>query len=157
MTTTNSYWTGRDILVFDIRSLSSQDYDDIINVWELAGLPYKKKGRDSKKEIERQLSCDSIIFRGCYVKGQLGGVVIGTLDGRKGYINRLAVIPGFQRKGLAKALIEELERIFRERGIKVIEVLIDDHSPESKKLFNGLGYKPHDDITYYSKRESKHV
>ncbi len=144
-------------MAFDVRSLSPKDYDDIISVWDRAELPYKKKGRDSKWEIERQLSSDSTIFRGCYVKDKLVGVVIGTYDGRKGYINRLAVIPELQRKGFSKALIRELERVFQERGIKVIEVLIDDHSPESKMLFENLGYKPHGDITYYSKRESQDV
>lgn len=98
---------------------------------------------------------DPDMFLGGFAGERPVGVIIGTYDGRKGYINRLAVIPEWQRKGIARGLIEKLEKAFHKRNIKVIEVLIEDWGTDSKALFESLGYIPHKDITYYSKRESQ--
>ena len=89
----------------DIKPLKLEDYDAIINVWKLAHLPFKPRGRDKKDEIKRQISASPDIFLGAYVNGQLIGVIMGSDDGRKGWINRLAVHPGYRRQGLAGSLI----------------------------------------------------
>ncbi len=141
----------------EYRTLGPEDYDDIISVWNRAGLPYKPKGRDKKDNIIKQMAKDPEMFQGCLAGTKLVGVVIGSYDGRKGYINRLAVIPEWQRKGIARGLIEELEKVFHDRGIKVIEVLVEEWGTDSKALFESMGFVPHDDITYYSKRESRDI
>jgi hypothetical protein len=54
----NSFLIGREIL--NLRTLSMADYDAIIKVWELAGLPFKPLGRDSPAEIERQMAKENL-------------------------------------------------------------------------------------------------
>ena len=158
MTTTSSFSTGADRLDYDIRVLGPDDYDDIISVWERAGLPFRPKGRDSREEITEQMNLDPEMFIGCFVDVELVGLVIGSYDQRKGWINRLAVVPEHQRKGIAKALVKRIEDILKGKGFRIIATLIEGDSPESMRLFTEAGYKRHyGDIEYLTKRESEDV
>lgn len=138
----------------EFKKLKFCNYDSIIEVWERSGLPIKKFGRDSRKNIQEQMKDDHLLFLGAFENNKLIGVIIVNHEGRKGWINRLAVLPEFQRKGVASKLIEYGESWLRERGIKIYATLIEDYNDSSKKLFKKMGYVFHKDIFYFSKRES---
>ncbi len=93
---------------------------------------------------------------GAYEGDELIGVIVGSDDGRKGWINRLAVLPKYRRQGVASALIVSCEKALRKRGRRIICTLVEDN-PESLKLFKKAGYTKHDEIFYLSKREAKDV
>src|SRR5579863_2808887 len=42
-------------------------------------------------------------------RGQIAGAVLGAYDGRRGWVNRLAVRPDVRGQGIAKKLMAELE------------------------------------------------
>jgi ribosomal protein S18 acetylase RimI-like enzyme len=96
-------------------------------------------------------------FIGAFENGKLIGAVIASSDGRKGWINRLAVDPEYRRRGIAKALIAEAEKALRQKGLKIFCALIEDSNKASKELFRKCGYVEHRDIIYFSKRESDEV
>jgi len=136
------------------KKLKIGNYDSIIEVWKRSGLPIKKFGRDSKEDIQKQMKDDHLLFLGAFEDNRLIGVAIVNHEGRKGWINRLAVLPEFQRRGVASKLVGYGENWLTEKGIKIYATLIEDYNDSSKSLFKKLGYKFHDDIFYYSKRES---
>jgi N-acetylglutamate synthase len=140
-----------------IQRLTIDNYAEIINLWSKAKLPFRPKGRDSKKAIEAQMETPPNLFLGAYQGDHLVGVALLTCDGRKGWINRLAVDPEHRNRGIAKALIAESERVFREHGIAIFCSLIDDDNSASKELFKRCGYVEHHDIIYFSKRDSDEV
>jgi len=138
----------------EFKKLKFGDYDSIIEVWKRSGLPIKKLGRDSRENIQEQMKDDHLLFLGAFENNKLIGVIIVNHGGRKGWINRLAVLPEFQRKGVASKLIEYGENWLKEKGIKIYATLIEDYNDSSKKLFKKMGYVFHRDIFYFSKRES---
>ncbi len=87
-------------------------------------------------------------------EGHIVGSALGTHDGRKGWINRVAVAPEHQRHGVAKMLVGEVEKRLEDRGIEIVACLIEDHNTVSKEVFCSLGYSAHEDITYFSRRKS---
>ncbi len=135
-----------------LREMRPEDYDAVIKLWEAAGLPYKPRGRDSRSAIEQQLRLPTAIYLVAELDGQIVGSVLGTHDGRKGWINRVAVHPDHRRKGIARRLVEAVERRCLELGIEIFAALIEDWNETSMKVFARLGYVKHDDIFYYSKR-----
>jgi len=145
---------GQDI---GIRRLTINDYDQMVQLWKNCGLPFRPRGRESKKAIEAQMTADPHLFLGAFEDSHLIGTVIISCDGRKGWINRLAVDPEHRRKGIAKALVTEAEKVLRERGIRVFCVLIKDSNESSRNLFKKAGYKELKDIKYFSKRDSEEV
>jgi len=102
------------------------DYDDILNVWTLAGLPFKPKGRESRELLSLEMDNPYCIFYGMYDDDRLIGVVIGNFDGRRGWINRLAIIPDYRGKNLGQLLIDKAEQFLYENGAKVICALIEN-------------------------------
>jgi len=141
----------------EIRRLTISDYEEMVRLWSRAKLPFKPKGRDSKKAIAAQMKANSEFFLGAFENNRLVGTVIISCDLRKGWINRLAVDPDHRYRGIAKVLIAESEKILRKHGIRIFCALIEDYNTISKKLFKECGYIEHRDIIYFSKRDSNEV
>ena len=135
-----------------IRSFRLEDYDRLVRIWEESGLPYKPAGRDKKENIAREISRPNAVFLVVEKDGQLVGSAFGTHDGRKGWINRVAVIPAFRRRGIAAFLVRELERRISGMGMGIIACLIEEWNEESMKFFEKIGYTCHKDIFYFTKR-----
>jgi ribosomal protein S18 acetylase RimI-like enzyme len=141
----------------EIRKLTINNYEEIIKLWTRASLPYKQKGRDRKEAIAAEMKANPEFFLGAFEDNRLVGMVIISCDMRKGWLNRLAVDPDYRHCGIAKALIDESEKILRKHGIRIFCALIEDYNTASKKLFNECGYVKHRDIIYFSKRDSNEV
>lgn len=98
------------------------------------------KGRDRRAAFVRQLGSSRTTYLGAFDGGRLIGVVLGTHDTRKGWINRLAVHPDYRRRGVAGRLVRSCERALRALGIEMFAALIDADNKASARLFRSLGY-----------------
>ena len=151
------------------RLFKIDDYQDLISLWNKAGLPCKTTGRDSLVSICRELrysenktqqinssqNIGELIL--AFVDNTLIGSILATTDGRKGWINRLAIDPSHRNMGLALDLIKKGEESLQAKGIKIIACLIEDQNKPSIALFAKAGYVYHKDISYYSKRDNSDV
>ncbi len=140
-----------------IRELRPEDYDALIALWNAAGLSYRPHGRDRREHIAREIAGGCSIFLVAEDDGRIVGSVLGTHDGRKGWINRLAVHPDYRRRGLGTRLVRAVEARLDAMGIDIVTCLIEDWNEDSQAFFTALGYIRHDDIHYYSKRKSPEV
>ncbi|TET91989.1 MAG: GNAT family N-acetyltransferase [Methanomassiliicoccales archaeon] len=141
----------------EIKLLNIEDYEMMNKVFEDSGLSYRPEGRDSREEIGRQMSEFSDLFLGAFEGDELIGLVVGTDDGRKGWINRLAVSPEHQRKGVGSALVRELESAFQKRKKRIISILVELPNEASMSFFEEAGYEQWDSMAYLSKREDERV
>ena len=132
--------------------LGAPDYPAILEVWRLAGLPVRSSGRDAPEAFARQLADGRQRAIGIRDGDRLIAVAVLTHDGRKGWINRLAVDPAYRRRGVASALVAEAERWFRDDvGLEIFAALIEEENAASLALFEALGYgRPR--VAYVSKR-----
>jgi len=135
----------------NLREASAGDYDAILDIWNRTGIKPRVTGRDSRAAFERQLGA----FPGLYLvaedAGKVIGVVIGTHDHRKGWINRLAVLPEYRRRGIARALTQVCDAAIRAGGIEIVSALVEDGDEPSLSLFRALGYKTDVAVTYFRK------
>jgi ribosomal protein S18 acetylase RimI-like enzyme len=137
-----------------IRKMTMKDYDAILSLWEEGNIPYRPQGRDSKKNIRWQLRQPTSFYFVAVADGGIVGVIVGTHDGRKGWINRLVVAPSYRKKGIAKRLVGAVENQCAKIGIDIVACLIEEWNAPSMQVFERLGYTKHTDIFYYSKRKS---
>ena len=144
-------------LKYTIRRFRISDYDVLIKLWDEAQLVYKPNGRDRREMIQKQIQLPNTIALVAEKEGKLIGSVFGTHDGRRGWINRLAVLPEFQRKGIGRELVKELETRFHKMGIGIIASLVEDWNKTSLRVFQRIGYKKHKDIIYFSKRKTSQI
>jgi len=140
-----------------IREFTIDDYEALISVWQEAELPYKPAGRDRKESIAGEVAQGNAIFLVAEISGKIVGSAFGTHDGRKGWINRVAVTPRYQRLGVAAKLVSEVERRLEAVGIGIIACLIEDWNTESITFFQKIGYHYHKDIMYFTKRKEPEI
>src|SRR2546425_12918033 len=106
-----------------------------------AGLTSRANLRDSRPAFARQVRLNRGLYLGAFDGRRLVGTVLGTHDTRKGWINRLAVDPAYQRKGVGTRLLRASERALARKGMKVISAFITNGNTPSLNLFRRSGYE----------------
>ena len=138
-----------------VREFRIEDYDRVMELWAEGGLPLKPQGRDSRENIARQVKMPNVLF--LVAEEREGDRVIGTVmathDGRKGWINRLAVDAALRKRGSGARLVREAERRLDALGMDILACLIEDDNAVSMAVFEKLGYKKHPEIIYFAKRK----
>ena len=81
---------------------------------------------------------DRVVFLKAMVNGKIIGSVRGHSKGSNAYVNRLVVHPYFQKRGIGKQLMTEIERAFPEASR--FEVYTGSKSDRSLVQFHKLGY-----------------
>jgi ribosomal protein S18 acetylase RimI-like enzyme len=144
-------------MVIAVRELTPAFIPQVLPLWHAAGLQVKPSGRDHPKRIEQEIAAYPHNFIGAFDGERLVGVVVATWDGRKGWINRLAVHPEYRRQKLGQALITAAEQELERRGALIIAALIEPDNDASLKLFESSGFDKYPDIVYVSKRKEPNV
>lgn len=135
----------------DIRPAVSADYDDIAKMWSASGLYVSTDGRDGRDAFERQCAQFGNLYLVAVIDTQVVGVVLGSHDHRKGWINRLCVHEGFRRRGIAARLIQACDSAIRTRGIEIVSALVEPANSASCALFEKLGYRTDVPVRYFRK------
>lgn len=134
-----------------IRCATIEDYDHIVELWRASRLSVCLEGRESEAAFARQLEGLSDMYLVATDGDRIVGVVLGSHDHRKGWINRLAVLPEYRRRGIAAALVSACEAAIRRHGIEIVAVLIEPHNALSATVFENLGYRNDVAARYYRK------
>ena len=141
---------------FVIRDFRIEDYDRVMELWAQGGLPLKLRGRDSRDNIARQVRLANVRFLVAEEgpAGPIIGTVLATHDGRKGWINRLAVDCGPSGGGGSGPGLSGRPRGWLEaEGMDILACLIEEDNGVSMAVFEKLGYKKHPEIIYFAKRK----
>lgn len=135
-----------------ITSYKQGDYDTLIKLWKAADLPYKPNGRDSRESIEKEVQNNNCQFLFARLKDDYIGSALITHDGRKGWINRVVVLPEHRNRGIARKLVDAGERWLEEQGIGIFACQIEGYNDDSFEVFKKMGYVPFEGIRYLTKR-----
>ena len=143
-------------MAITVRRLRMGDYEAIIRVLEVCRLNPRVRGRDSRRNLAKQLRSRQTLYLGAFDGSRIVGTVFGTHDTRKGWINRLAVLPEYQHRGIASRLVRACERGLRKQGLEMFAALVDSENAASRSLFSKLGYMQ-SDILYYRIKDHEDV
>jgi len=135
-----------------IEALRPDCYEELVTLWKEARLPYKPTGRDSREAIAAQMGLSHCRFFGVRdERGALVGAVVANHEGRKGWINRLAVRPSARRSGVAKALVAACEEWLFAQGVPIVAALVEGDNVGSQALFSACDYERDDTLVYFRK------
>ena len=137
--------------LFSIRPVTADDYERLVSLWTLCGMHLEIQGRESKSAFLQQLEQFPDLYLVATVGERIVGVVLGTHDGRKGWISRLAVHPECRRRGIASALVTTCDTAIRVHGIGIVTALVELGNAASAALFEGLGYRTDVPVLYFRK------
>jgi len=139
-----------------VRTLTLDDYETLCAVWAASGVGYQPTGRESREAMAAQMGSGVQTLTGAVAEGKIVGVAVLTHDGRKGWINRLGVLPEYQRRGVGRALVRDAELRFKAMDLPITAALVEHNNPRSLALFQAEGFEVHH--TYYvTKRERPDV
>jgi mycothiol synthase len=78
--------------------------------------------------------------------GQIAGMVQALVDKfreeKKGFIQSLAVLPEFRRKGIAKRLVSEAVSSLKCKGMKLVDTWAQTDRPACVHIYETAGFKP---------------
>lgn len=101
--------------------------------------------------IRLKLQRDPELFLVAEDGGEVVGVVLGAWDGRRGWVNHLAVKADRRRMGIGQALVRELEKRLVGKGAKKVNAQIYRANVLSFDFFKSLGYEVHSDLIMVGK------
>lgn len=131
-----------------IRTFEIRDYEQVVGLWRASGLSLSLS--DDVRGVEHRMERDPELFIVAESGERIVGAVLGCYDGRRGWVNHLAVAPGRQRSGIGTMLMAELEARFRAVGCVKVNLLIEPGNGSVQRFYNGIGYS-RDDLIFMEK------
>ncbi len=121
-----------------IRTATLADAEHLTELWEAAGLKFG--AADVPAELSAVLARDPGLVVVAEDADGLAAAVLGTFDGRRGWVSRLATRPGRRGHGYASAVLAELERRLAARGCRKVNLLIEQDNKKVTSFYSQHGY-----------------
>ena len=134
---------------YTIREARPGDFDVIIRLWE--SIDRHTGLADRREYLETFHAFSPDLFLVAEAEGRIIGTVIGGWDGWRANIARLSTHPDLRRKGVAMALVQEIERRLQAKGARRIYALVDRRSPPAEPFWEAAGYAVNEKILQYSR------
>jgi len=122
----------------NIRSFQPSDHESVVGLWSRCGL--LRPWNDPHKDIARKLRVQPELFLVAEIDRVVAGTVMAGYDGHRGWINYLAVDPAVRRRGIARALMAEAERLLRERGCPKINLQVRKDNVQAVAFYERIGF-----------------
>jgi len=116
------------------------DYLEAFELWKNSGAGISVARSDSQNEIQKKLNYSPELFLVAEISGKLIGTVIGGYDGRRGMIYHLAVSKQFQKLGIGKLLMKEVESRLRSKGCLKSYLMVTKNNTKVIDYYQNLGW-----------------
>ncbi len=122
-----------------VRECREDEAAVVLHLWRQADTTVSVT--DTIEDIRRAISESMSMFLVAEMDGRIVGSVIGGFDGWRGNIYRLAVHPEYQRRGIARRLVSDIETHLSAMGVKRITALVERDHPWATGYWDAIGYE----------------
>lgn len=134
---------------YQIQEAQAQDIQSMIELWH--STPGIQVGLgDDEQSLKLFLELDSTICLIIKEENLLIATILGTYDGRRGFVYHLAVRPEYQRKGLGKKLLGSMIIELKKHKAKKINLMVRNDNLLAMEFYNQQGWEKRSDIQVYS-------
>ncbi|WP_111497243.1 MULTISPECIES: GNAT family N-acetyltransferase [Marinobacter] len=131
------------------RPMTLDDYDGALRLWqEMAGV--RLRDADSRDGIGRYLRRNPGLSIVALDGDRIVGTVMAGHDGKRGYIQHLAVSEAYRRQGIATRLVADCLAALKREGILKSHVMILQDNERGQAFWSRLGWQRRDDVALYS-------
>ena len=133
----------------NFRVMKQGDYQEIISLWQNAE-GVKLRNADSKEGINKYLQRNP----GLSFVAELNGNIIGTImaghDGKRGYLQHLAVTLDHRKNGVATELLNRCLSALKVEGITKSHIHVLCENETAKAYWKNRGWVKRNDIEVFS-------
>ena len=135
---------------FTIREMTDGDYDAVHALWKATpGIGLSEA--DERRNIASFLAYNRGMSFVAEVDGKVSGAVLGSYDGRRGYLHHLAVDPASRRAGIGRALVERSLEALRARGVRRCHIFVMADNVTGQGFWERVGWFKRHDLLVMSK------
>ena len=125
------------------------DYDEVMALWcATEGLTLRDA--DSREAIVRYLERNPSLSFVARDAGHLVGAVLSGTDGRRGYLQHLAVAPSHRGRGVGRALAERAVEALRALGVAKYHLMVRQENAAARAFWAHLGWQDRADVVLMS-------
>lgn len=128
-----------------IRELAPADYDEVMTLWR-ASEGIVLRDIDERPEIERYLARNAGLSYVASDGGRIVGAVLCGTDGRRGYLQHLAVAPTHRRRGIGRRLVTCALASLVARGIMKCHLTVLPDSADALAFWTATGWVVRRDV-----------
>ena len=127
-------------MTIDIHEMTIADYDEVRALWQQSeGIDLS--GADSRSSITRFLERNPGLSFVARDGGQLVGAVLCGHDGRRGYIDHLAVLKSHRRQGIGRMLASRCLYNLMQNGIQKWNLFVREDNQDAIAFWSKLGWQ----------------
>lgn len=135
-----------------IRDYEAADHEKVVALWEATGLGGAVRGDDASVILRTLARGATFLVLEATGAGDIAGTSWMTDDARRIYLHHFGIAPGFQGRGLGKALLAaSLERV-RGTGLQ-IKLEVHRGNEAAIALYRRFGFTPLGDYDSYIVRD----
>jgi ribosomal protein S18 acetylase RimI-like enzyme len=121
-----------------IRRCRPEEAEAVLALWRQAEATVSVT--DTVEDLRRAITASPAWVLVAEMKGRIVGSVLGSFDGWRGNLYRLAVHPDYRRQGIARALVAEVEQHLMGQGARRITALVEKEHPWAMAFWQAIGH-----------------
>ena len=121
-----------------IRPYQSDDEEQVVALWYCCNLV--RHGINPQEEIRRKVTFQPELFLVGLLECQVVATVMAGYEGRRGWLNYVAVSPEYQRQGLGRRIVESAIAQLKEKGCPKVNLQIVVSNQSVVSFYEGLGF-----------------
>ncbi|HEY4132434.1 MAG TPA: GNAT family N-acetyltransferase [Gemmatimonadaceae bacterium] len=134
-----------------IRKFTSDDYDDVVDLW-------RRSSGVTLRDVDAREPLLAYIARNPGLSfvatapdaGRIVGAVLCGTDGRRGYLQHLAVDADYQRQGIGRGLAERCVAELAKQGIMKCHLMVIAGNDRAREFWTRIGWAARSDIQLMS-------
>lgn len=133
----------------NVRAMTIDDYAEVIVLWQQSsGMTLREA--DSRENIGRYLQQNSGLSFVAEVEQQVVGAVLAGTDGRRGYLQHLAVSTASQSNGIGRTLVEHVLSALQQQGVDKTHLFVHSDNQQAQAFYQKLGWFARPEVQMYS-------
>jgi ribosomal protein S18 acetylase RimI-like enzyme len=126
-------------MVLEIVRYVPSHREAVVDLWKKCGLvvPWN----DPVEDIQKKLDFQPDLFLIALLDGRLIGSVMIGYEGHRGWMNYLAVLPEYQKRGYGRKLVERSIEELKKLGCLKLNVQVRESNSGVIEFYRRLGFK----------------
>lgn len=136
-----------------IREMKLSDYDSVMALW-LQTDSISIRDCDAKESIGAYLKRNPALSYVALMNEKIIGAVLVGTDGRRGYLQHLAVLAEYRGQKIGYQLVEKSITSLAQLGIPKTHLFVYQNNLNAQAFYEKLGWFPRDEVRMYSYNSS---